>query len=129
MTFFYYLFIIISVLYLLVAIPTAFLCVFYVVSDLASTFFIPEIKKVIKKSRYKKTCVVVCDKKNTNYYVCIIYNNNEYHFFNKKLYNAVQIGDMFYVPVYKRNNKLFLKIPYKNNGKKYFTIKSRKISS
>lgn len=63
MTYLYNLFIIILVLYPLFAIPLIFACMYCIVTDFARTLIIPEIKEVIKKSRYEKACVVVCDKK------------------------------------------------------------------
>lgn len=120
MTFFYYLLIIVAVPSLLVAIPTMFICLWCIASDFVLEFIIPKIRQ----KRYKINAVVICNKENAQYHVCLSYNKQTYHFYNQKLYSTVQIGDMFYVSLCKKHNKLYLKIPY-SEGKKHYIIKSK----
>ncbi len=101
MTSLYYLLI---VTYLLIAVPTLFLCCGYILVSFIQEFIIP---KITYKQRYKRSCVIVCCK-DTNY-IGVLYNKKKYFFHNKKLYNSVNIGDMIYASIRKRHNKLYLK--------------------
>lgn len=123
MTFLYYCFTTLAVLYLIVAIPTMFICLGCIVTDFVSEFIIPKIQQ----KRYKKNSIVICSKENAQYHVCIYYHKQLYHFYNQKLYNAADIGDIFYVALCRKHNKLYLKIPY-SKGKRHYIIKSKKLS-
>lgn len=107
MTFLYYCFTTLAVLYLIVAIPTMFIGLGCIVTDFVSEFIIPKIQQ----KRYKKNAVVICSKENAQYHVCIYYHKQLYHFYNQKLYNAADIGDMLYVALCRSITNYISKYP------------------
>lgn len=123
MTFIYYLFIIASILYLIIAIPGMYLCLGCISANFILEFIVPKIST----KRYKKNAVIILNKENTKYHVTLSYQKQYYHFYNRELYNVVDIGDMFYVHLFKKHSRLYLKIPY-SKGRKHHIIKSKKLS-
>ena len=119
MTFLNYL-LIIAVVVAVSCLLLMLLCLVCILESFIWEIIIPKITKM----RYKESCIKVCNRMDMNYYVCIMYNKQKYHFYNKLLYNAVKIGDEFEVPIRKHKNKIFLAIPYRGDNSKYITILS-----
>lgn len=87
---------------LLIAGIISFICL---IMEFIEYFIMPTYNR---RPRYKRISLVICDK-NYNNYVCLIYNKEKYHFYDKVLYNSVEVGDVLYVSVCKVFKRLYIK--------------------
>lgn len=61
------------------------------------------------RPQYKRAGIVVINKERTNYHICVSYKREQYHFYNKSLYNSAKVGEFLYVSICKKHDRLYIK--------------------
>lgn len=85
----------------------AALCILFITFTLIQKFIFEYISR--KKLRYERTSLVVDIKFDVVYLVGVLYHKQAYYFYNKKLYDSVEIGDMLCASVCKKQDILYVK--------------------